>query len=535
MPSRPCIRCHATRPDLTMDKVAYIAIFLSFVFLFLVRHLLRRPGGDNHGKSKSMRLPPSPRGALPFLGHLHLIKKPFHVALSRLAERHGPAFSLRLGFRDAVVVTSPALARECFTEHDVTFANRPRIPSQMLATGVALGTASYGPHWRNLRRVATVQLLSAHRVGRMSGVICAEVRAMARRIYSATTAAAVPGGAARIELRRRLFELSLSVLMEAIAQTKATQPNADADTDMSVEAQVFKQVIDEVFPRIGSVWWDHLPALQWLDVFGVRNKILAAVRRRDAVLRRLLDAERRRLDDGIDNEKKSMMAVLLTLQRTEPEVYTDTMITALCANLFAAGTETTSTTVEWAMSLLMNNPGTLDKAQAEIDAAVGHSRLINADDLPRLGYLRCIVAETLRLYPAAPLLLPHEASADCKVGGYDVPRGTALLVNAYAIHRDPAVWEDPGRFAPERFGGGRAEGLFMAPFGMGRRKCPGEALALQTVGVALGTLIQCFHWGRVDGLEVDMSEGSGLTMPKAVPLEAMCRTREAMCDVLQKL
>jgi hypothetical protein len=318
-----------------MDKVSCIAVFLSFVFLFFLHHLLRRrAGGDSHGKSKSMRLPPSPRGALPLLGHLHLIRKPFHVALSRLAERHGPAFSLRLGFRNAVVVTSPAIARECFTEHDVTFANRPRIPSQMLATGVALGTANYGPHWRNLRRVATVQLLSAHRVACMSPVICAEVRAMARRIHGATTtAAAAPGGAARVELRGRLFELSLSVLMEAIAQTKATtQPSANADTDMSVEAQVFKQVIDEVFPRIGSVWWDHLPALQWLDVFGVRNKIQAAVRRRDVVLRRILDAERRRLDgDGIDNEKKSMMAVLLTLQRTQPEVYTDTMITAFCS------------------------------------------------------------------------------------------------------------------------------------------------------------------------------------------------------------
>jgi len=206
-------------------------------------------------------------------------------------------------------------------------------------------------------------------------------------------------------------------------------------------------------------------------------------------------------------------------------------------NLFGAGTETTSTTVEWAMSLLLNNPGTLEKARAEIDAAVGRSRLINAGDLPRLGYLRCINAETLRLYPAAPLLLPHKSSADCKVVGYDVPRGTALLVNVYEIHRDTAVWEEPGRFVPERFEGGKAEGLFVAPFGMGRRKCPGEALALQTVGVALGSLslIQCFHWSRVDGVDVDMSEGSGLSMPKAVPLEALCRTREAMYDVLQKL
>ncbi|XP_062212479.1 cytochrome P450 81Q32-like [Phragmites australis] len=527
--------CHAAKhqfSNLTMDE-AYIVI-LSFVFLFLAHQVLVRASSKNNGRSKRMRLPPSPPGAIPFLGHLHLVEKPYHAALSRLAERHGPIFSLRLGSRDAVVVTSPAFARECFTEHDVTFANRPLLPSQMLVTfdGAALGTASYGPHWRNLRRIVAVHLLSAHRVSCMSGVIYAEVRAMVRQMYRATTAA--PGGAARIELKRGLFELSLSVLMETIAQTKATRPESDADTDMSVEAQEFKQVIDEIFPHVGSVLWDYLPVLRWFDVFGVRNKILAAVRTRDAVLRRLIDAVRRRLDDSCESEKKSMIAVLLTLQQTEPEVYTDTMMAALCSNLLGAGAETTSSTIEWAMSLLLNHPETLKKAHAEIDAAVGTSRLVTADDIPRLGYLKCIVSETFRLYPVAPLLLPHESSADCEVGGYHVPRGTALLVNAYAIHRDPGVWEEPDEFVPERFEGGRAEGLFLAPFGMGRRKCPGEALALQTIGVVLGTLIQCFHWSRV-GVEVDMSEGSGLTMPKAVPLEALCRPRAAMHDVLQKL
>ena len=204
-------------------------------------------------------------------------------------------------------------------------------------------------------------------------------------------------------------------------------------------------------------------------------------------------------------------------------------------NLFGAGTETTSTTTEWAMALLLNHPEKLKKAQAEIDAAVGTSRLIAPDDLPRLGYLQSIINETLRLYPAAPLLLPHQSSADCKVGGYDVPRGTMLLVNVYAIHRDPAVWEDPTEFRPERFEDGKAEGRLLMPFGMGRRKCPGEALALRTVGLVLGALIQCFDWGRADGVEVDMAEGGGVTMARVVPLEAMCRPRTAMRHALQEL
>ncbi|KAL6637901.1 hypothetical protein ACP70R_025473 [Stipagrostis hirtigluma subsp. patula] len=521
-----------------MDK-AYVAI-LSFAFLFLLHYVVGRAAGGGkskgNGKGKgAQQLPPSPP-AIPFLGHLHLVKTPFHAALSRLAARHGPVFTMRMGSRRAVVVSSPECAKECFTEHDVTFANRPRFESQQLVSfgGAALSTSNYGPYWRNLRRIAAVQLLSAHRVSCMSGVIAAEVRAMVRRLHHA--AAAAPGGAARIQLKRRLFELSLSVLMETIAQTKTSRTEANADTDMSPEAKEFKQIVDEVLPYLGTAnLWDYLPVLRWFDVFSVKNKILAAVSKRDAFLRRLIDAERRRLEDGDESEKKSMIAVLLTLQKAEPDVYTDTMITALCANLFGAGTETTSTTTEWAMSLLLNHPQALRKAQAEIDAAVGTSRLLTADDVPRLGYLQCVISETLRLYPAAPLLLPHESSADCKIGGYDVPRGTMLLVNAYAIHRDPAVWEAPGEFRPERFEDGKAEGRLLMPFGMGRRKCPGETLALRTIGMVLGTLLQCFDWDRVDGVEVDMTESGGLTIPRAIPLEAMCKPRAAMRDVLQGL
>jgi len=312
-----------------MDK-AYIAV-LSVAFLFLLHYLLGRWGGGGRGKG-AQKLPPSPPG-VPFLGHLHLVKTSFHAALIRLAARHGPVFSLRMGSRRAVVVSSPECARECLTEHDVTFAHRPSSPSPSLRLlsfdGALLSRASYGPYWRNIRRVATVQLLSAHRVACMTPTICAEVRAMVRRMDRA--AAAAPGGAARVQLKRRLFELSLSVLMETIARTKTSRTEANADTDMSPEAHEFKQIVDEMIPYLGAAnRWDYLPVLQWLDVFGVRNKILATVSRRDAFLRRLIDAVRRRMDDGGEGENKSMIAVLLALQKSEPEVYTETTIMALC-------------------------------------------------------------------------------------------------------------------------------------------------------------------------------------------------------------
>jgi cytochrome P450 len=187
------------------------------------------------------------------------------------------------------------------------------------------------------------------------------------------------------------------------------------------------------------------------------------------------------------------------------------------------------------MSLLLNHPAVLKKAQTEIEASVGTSRLVMAEDVPRLTYLQCIINETLRLYPAGPLLMPHQSSADCKVGGYHIPKETMLIVNAYAIHRDPTMWKNPDEFRPERFEGGKGEGLFMIPFGMGRRKCPGEAMALRTIGLVLAALIQCFDWNRVDDMELDMTEGEGtaFTGPRAVPFEAICKPRAAMCDVLQ--
>jgi hypothetical protein len=132
-----------------------------------------------------------------------------------------------------------------------------------------------------------------------------------------------------VELKRSLFEVSFSIMMETIAQ-----PNAGEETDMSPEARKFKRSLDEIIPLLSAAnKWDFLPVLRWFDVFGVRSKLMAAVNRRDGFIRQLIDAERRRLDDGTGGRhgmKQSMMAVLLTLQKTEPEMYTDKMILSLC-------------------------------------------------------------------------------------------------------------------------------------------------------------------------------------------------------------
>lgn len=187
------------------------------------------------------------------------------------------------------------------------------------------------------------------------------------------------------------------------------------------------------------------------------------------------------------------------------------------------------------MSLILNHPEVLKKARAELDNYVGQEKLVDEPDLPKLNYLQCIINETLRLFPAAPLLVPRESSDDCTIGGFNVPRGTMLLTNGWAIQRDPQVWEDPTSFRPERFVSGESEAYKLVPFGLGRRQCPGAGLANRVMGLTLGALIQCFDWERVSEELVDLSEGRGLTMPKDKPLEAMCKAREEMINVLSGL
>ena len=207
--------------------------------------------------------------------------------------------------------------------------------------------------------------------------------------------------------------------------------------------------------------------------------------------------------------------------------------------MIVAGSDTSARTLEQSMSLLMNHPEILEKAKIEIDIHVDHNRLVDDSDLPNLTYIHWIINETLRLFPLTPLLLPHYSSQDCTIGGCHVPKGTILFVNAWALHRDPTLWEEPTKFKPERFEKERDQGSFKyMPFGVGRRSCPGNHLALRNVTLALAALIQCFNceMDESDQRMVDLTEGEGpVVMHKDKPLHAMCRPRSSMKDVLQSV
>ncbi|KAL0377856.1 UNVERIFIED_CONTAM: cytochrome [Sesamum radiatum] len=473
---------------------------------------------SSKGKAK---LPPSPAPALPLLGHLHHLKLPLHLTYHNLSKKLGPIFSLRFGNRLMVVVSSPAIVGECFTKNDIVLANRPRFTlSKYIGYNyTSLVDSPYGEHWRNLRRLTTVEIFSSARLNVFQSIRHDEVRLVLKKLYKNSCQ-----DFARVELRSSFAELTFNNIMRMVAGKRYFGEDEEKE-----EAKQFRELMDEVFKLSGvSNPADFFPVFRWIDYKGYEKKLARYSAKLDSFLQGLIVEHKR------DKSRNTMIDHLISLQESEPEYYTDVIIKGIIVNMIIAGTDTSTVTIEWAMSLLLNHPHVLQKAKLELDSQVGHHRLVDEQDLPNLHYLRNIISETFRLFPAGPMVVPRESSADCRVGGYDIPRGTILLVNAWAIHRDPEVWSDPMSFKPERFDGKDVETQKLMPFGMGRRACPGAGLGQRMVGLALASLIQCFEWERVSSEEVDLAEGVGLTMPKLKPLEAVCRPRQVTLKVLQE-
>lgn len=209
--------------------------------------------------------------------------------------------------------------------------------------------------------------------------------------------------------------------------------------------------------------------------------------------------------------------------QTSDYVIDRTSIKAVMLDMIAGAIETSSTTIEWALSELIRNPEVLKHLQEELDMVVGKNRMVEESDIPKLGYLDMVVKETLRLHPPGPLLAPHESTEDVVVDGYFIPKGCRIVVNVWAIGRDVNAWSSNAEeFYPERFKDSkvdfRGHNFEFIPFGSGRRVCPGMNLGVAMVKLALAQLVHCFHWDMPSGIsprDLDMTEEFGLTLPRA--------------------
>ncbi|QHO40777.1 Cytochrome P450 [Arachis hypogaea] len=224
------------------------------------------------------------------------------------------------------------------------------------------------------------------------------------------------------------------------------------------------------------------------------------------------------------------MDVMLRVLQENPiaSFDTDTIIKSTVLNLLA-GSDSIMVAITWILSLMLNNPQVLKKAQDELDNKIGRNRQVEESDIKDLVYLQAIVKESLRLSSPSAVIFPRAAMKDCTLStGYHIPAGTKLMINIWKIMHDENLWPDPYSFQPERFLCSshkdidvRGQHYELLPFGSGRRSCPGISLSLNVMHLILAALLHSFEITTPSNEPVDMTKSIGLTNVKATPLEVL--------------
>lgn len=479
--------------------------------------------------------PPEPAGKWPLIGHLHLLgaSKILHHALGDMADQYGPIFSLNLGSNRPFVITSWEVAKECFTTQDRVFATRPKS-----LVGKVVGYDNrvtifqeYGPYWRQIRKLTMIELLSNRRLDMLKHVRESEVNIFINELYEKWSSNG-NGSKVVVEMKEKFGDLTTNIVVRMVAGKIYSSTGVHGNE----ESRRFQKAMSDFMHLAGLfIVSDALPLLGWVDTLnGYKGKMKKTAEEIDHLLGSWLkEHQQKRGNESINHSKEDFIYVMLSAMDGNqfPDIDTDTAIKGTCLSLILGGYETTSATLTWAISLLLNNPDVLNKAQGEMDKYVGRDRQVKESDVKNLAYLQAIVKETLRLYPAAPLSIQHEAMEDCTVAGFKVPAGTRLLVNLWKMHRDPKVWSDPLEFKPDRFLEKHVnvdiwgQNFELLPFGSGRRSCPGITFATQVLHLTLAQLLHGFELGTVLNSPIDMTESAGITNPKATPLEVTLRPR----------
>ncbi|XP_028757644.1 cytochrome P450 82A3 [Neltuma alba] len=470
-------------------------------------------------------------GGWPIIGHLLLLRGPQmpHHTLAAMADKHGPIFSIRLGSRPALVISNWEMAKQCFTANDLAVSSRPALVSvQRLCYNQAMfGFGPYGPYWRQLRKIATQELLSNSQIQRLSQVCASRLDSWVKELFRLWAENKNDSGQVLVDLSERFGRL----VTNTVLRTMAGKRYYDGGAEVQEEARRLLETLKEFVRLLGVfVAGDALPCLRWLDLGGYEKAMKKTAKQLDSILEEWLEEHRRKRASAGDQD---FMDVLLSvLDGSELGGHdANTIVKATTLMLIAGGVDTSTVTLIWAISRLLSNPNILKEAQRELDIQVGKERAVKESDINKLAYLQAIVKETLRLHPPATLMGPREFTEDCIIGGCRVKKGTRLLTNVWKIQTDPTIWADPLEFKPERFltthkdVDVKGHHFELIPFGSGRRICPGISFGLHTIHLILATFLHSFQISKPSDEPIDMTEIFGLTTTKAPPLQALITPR----------
>ncbi|XP_019154478.1 PREDICTED: cytochrome P450 78A9-like [Ipomoea nil] len=488
------------------------------------------PGGPAWGRHKwrtSCPINPAPGGApipgpsgLPIIGSMNLMVGLAHHKLSAMAEacaaKRLMAFSL--GETRAVVTCNHEVAREILNSS--AFADRPvKESAYRLMFSRAIGFAPYGAYWRTLRKISAAHLFCPKQIK------SAESQRFEIAAQMIAKFAAAKGHSIRI--RDATKRASLNNMMCSVFGRKYSLDENSSSS--AAETAELRKLVDEGYDLLGMLnWSDHLPWLVDFDPQKIRLRCSNLVPKVNRFVGRIINDHRATPQTA--DTPNDFVDVLLSLPASEKLSESD-MIAVLWEMIFR-GTDTVAVLIEWILARMVLHPDVQSKVQEEVDRIVGRERAVTESDVAKMVYLPAVIKEVLRLHPPGPLLSwARLAITDTVVGGYHVPAGTTAMVNMWAITRDPQVWENPLEFNPRRFLDVPAQDHFsvmgsdmrLAPFGSGRRACPGKNLGLTTVTFWVAALLQEFVFEAA--ADVDLSEVLRLSCEMVNPLTVTVKFR----------
>ncbi|XP_049370052.1 6,7,8-trihydroxycoumarin synthase-like [Solanum verrucosum] len=462
-------------------------------------------------KSSKNNLPPGPIG-LPFIGNLHQFDSLApHIYFWKLSKKYGKIFSLKFGSTPIIVISSAKLAKEVLKTQDLAFCSRvSHVGQQKLSyNGRDIVFAPYNDSWREMRKICVLHLFSHKKVQSSSLIREDEVSRMIKKISQHVVTSQITN------LSNLMILLSSRIIFRVAFGIRYDEE--------SHESRRFYFLVEESAAMMTSFFVsDFFPSLNWIDkLTGLTNRLDKSFKELDEIYEELIEQHLN------PNRPKSMegdiLDVLLQLkkEKSTPIDLTLEDIKAIVMNVLLAGSETSAAAVVWTMTALIKNPKAMKKVQDEIRKSIGNKGIVNEDDIQNMPYFKAVIKEAFRLYPPVPLLVPRETMKKSTLEGYEIQPGTIVQVNAWAIARDSEIWENSKEFIPERFLNSdidfKGQDFEFIPFGAGRRGCPGMALGVASVELALSNLLYSFDWELPFGMkkeDIDTDVKPGLTMHK---------------------
>ncbi|XVE64103.1 hypothetical protein DITRI_Ditri07aG0074700 [Diplodiscus trichospermus] len=472
-------------------------------------------------RSKLPPLPPGPPGA-PILGNLPFIQPDLHQYFAKLSQIYGPIIKLQMGRKVWIIISSPSLAKEVLRDHDAIFANHD--PPAGTVVGMYAGNdilfTANGPEFRKRRKLVVHDVMSNRSLDNYYEIRRREIRKLVKDIYGKVGSS--------IHVGEEIFQTNLSVMISTL-----WGGSLDGEEGSRLRIECRKRV-QEFLELVGAPnISDLFPVLAPFDLQGIESKTKKHVAWFYDVFQSVII--QRTKSGELGKKSHDFLQQMLELQQQGDDHKNSLSmneVKALLLDLLIGGTDTISTTTEWAMTELMRHPDKMTRVVEELDKVVGNQKIVEESHLPRLQYLQAVIKETLRIHPPAPLLIPHGPSKTCIVAGYTIPKHSSVFINAWAIQRDPEFWENPFQFEPERFLNESDQkvnylgnSFQFLPFGSGRRICPGLLMAEKTVSYFLAILVHSFEWKLPDGEMLDIKDKLRLVLSKLEPLTAIAVPR----------